>query len=105
MSLGVASFSLYFSGAWGSEGEYTFSGLVPQAEAALKYLAGLYFVDRRRLGAFGFSMGGWAALNLAANRPSLRGVVAVAPVGGAELINPRTPQLIRRHARRKEDLF
>jgi dipeptidyl aminopeptidase/acylaminoacyl peptidase len=98
LSLGVASFSLYFAGAWGSEGEYTFSGLVPQAQAGLRYLAGLEFVDAGRLGVFGFSMGGWTALNLAALRPDLRGAVAVAPVGGAELISSRTPVFIRRHA-------
>src|SRR4051794_4059116 len=65
LKLGIASFALYFSGAWGSEGEYRFTTLVPQARAALKFLATREFVDPRRLAVFGFSMGGWAALNAA----------------------------------------
>jgi dipeptidyl aminopeptidase/acylaminoacyl peptidase len=84
---GVASFSLHFSGAWGSEGYYSFSQLVPQAAAALKFLASQGFVDNKRLAVFGFSMGGWAALNLAARTPGLRGVAAVAPVGGPEMVS------------------
>jgi dipeptidyl aminopeptidase/acylaminoacyl peptidase len=94
---GVASFALYFSGAWGSEGDYRFSGLVPQAAAALSFLARRPFVDRRRLGVFGFSMGGWTAVNLAAERPGLvRALCAVAPVGGPEMIGRKTPQFVRR---------
>src|SRR5256885_510552 len=49
---GVASYSLHFSGAWGSEGYYRFSDLVPQAAAGLAFLASRPFVDARRLGVF-----------------------------------------------------
>jgi dipeptidyl aminopeptidase/acylaminoacyl peptidase len=89
MKRGAASLAVHFSGAWGSEGCYSFSGLVPQAQTALKFLAAQTFVDPRRLAVFGFSMGGWAALNLAARVPSLRAVAAVAPVGGPEMIGSR----------------
>ena len=35
-------------------------------------------------------MGGWAAVNLAAVEPGLRAVAAVAPVGGPEMMTPKT---------------
>jgi dipeptidyl aminopeptidase/acylaminoacyl peptidase len=92
--LGVASYSLHFSGAWGSEGYYSFGDLIPQARAALAVLARQDFVDRNRLGVFGFSMGGWAAVNLAAYARNLKAAAAVAPVGGLEMINPDTPEHI-----------
>jgi dipeptidyl aminopeptidase/acylaminoacyl peptidase len=62
--------------------------LVPQARAALRAAKKLSFVDSRRLAVFGFSMGGWTALNLAALEPKLKAVVAVAPCGGPEMIGP-----------------
>jgi len=90
LRLGIASFSLHFAGAWGSEGEYSFSTLLPQARAALSFLASRDFVDPRRLGVFGFSMGGWTALNLAARAPEVRAVAAVSPVGGPEMVTSLT---------------
>jgi len=99
LKLGVASFALHFSGAWGSDGVYRFSTLVPQARAGLKFLATREFVDPRRLAVFGFSMGGWTALNLAAREPSLRAVCAVAPVGGPEMRGPRNREFIERLCR------
>lgn len=91
---GVASFALSFSGAWGSEGEYLFSALPDQALAGLRFLASREFVDKKRLAVFGFSMGGWTALNMAAREPGLRAVAAVAPVGGPEMVTSRTYQRI-----------
>lgn len=99
MKMGIASFALHFAGAWGSEGEYTVSDLVSQARAGLRFLAGREFVDPARLAVFGFSMGGWAALNLAAREPRLRAAVAVSAVGGPEMITPRTADFIRRLSR------
>ncbi len=88
MDRGVAAFSLHFSGAWGSEGLYRFSTLVPQALCALKFLRKRPCVDSRRVGLFGFSMGGWAAINAAAMDPGIKAVAAVAPTGGPEMITP-----------------
>jgi dipeptidyl aminopeptidase/acylaminoacyl peptidase len=96
---GVASFALHFSGAWGSDGYYAFSNLVPQAQAALKYLASCDFVDKKRLAVFGFSMGGWTAINLSARAPSLKAIVAVAPVGGPEMTRGLTRAHIAHHAK------
>ncbi len=85
---GVGSLALNFRGAWGSEGVYTFSGLLADARAGLRRMRAMPGVDPRRLAVFGFSMGGWTALNLAAEEPSLRAAVAIAPVGGPEMIGP-----------------
>lgn len=90
MSRGIASVAPSFLGAWGSGGKYRFTTLVPQARAALRAAKRLSFVDSRRLAVYGFSMGGWTALNLAALEPSLKAVVAVAPCGGPEMIGPDT---------------
>jgi dipeptidyl aminopeptidase/acylaminoacyl peptidase len=99
MEHGVASFAPHFSGAWGSEGRYSFLTLVEQARAALKVLAAQDYVDSRRLAVFGFSMGGWTALNLTARVPALKGVAAVAPVGGPEMLGPDSRSMILRLAK------
>jgi dipeptidyl aminopeptidase/acylaminoacyl peptidase len=99
MDRGVASFAPHFAGAWGSGGRYGFATLVDQARAALKVLAAQDAVDARRLAVFGFSMGGWTALNLAARAPGLKAVAAVAPVGGAEMLGPDARSMIVRLAK------
>ncbi len=88
MARGVASFALYFAGAWGSGGVYRPTTLVDQAAAGLRHLAKHPEVDARRLAVFGFSMGGWTALHLGARTRNLRAVAAVAPAGGAEMVTP-----------------
>ena len=88
MARGIASVAPSFLGAWGSGGKYRFTTLVPQARAALRAAKRLSFVDSKRIAVFGFSMGGWTALNLAALEPVLKAVVAVAPCGGPEMIGP-----------------
>jgi len=94
MEEGVASFALHFSGAWGSDGYYEFSRLVEQAATALRFLSSQDFVDKRRIAVFGFSMGGWTALNISALAPALKAVVAVAPVGGPEMVRGLTAERI-----------
>lgn len=89
MKRGVASFALHFQGAWGSEGYYLPSALVAQARAGLRFLRRQSFVDKERLALFGFSMGGWAAINTGA-KEDVVAVAAVAPVGGPEMVRPET---------------
>jgi dipeptidyl aminopeptidase/acylaminoacyl peptidase len=69
---------------------------VPQARAALRAARRLAFVNPKRVAVYGFSMGGWAALNLAALEPSLKAVVVVAPAGGPEMIGPGTKSFLAR---------
>ena len=96
MARGVASVAPHFLGSWGSGGTYRFTTLVPQARAALRAMRKLPFVDPRRVAVFGFSMGGWAALNLAAADGTLKAAVAVAPAGGPEMIGPGTRDFLAR---------
>lgn len=99
MAFGIASVAPSFLGAWGSGGKYRFTTLPAQAAAALAAARKLSFVDGRRVAVFGFSMGAWTALNAAARDPKLRAVVAVAPVGGGEMIGPHTLEFITRLSR------
>lgn len=99
MARGVATVAPSFLGAWGSGGRYRFTTLPSQAAAALSAARKLPFVDPRRVALFGFSMGGWTALNAAARDPKLRAVVAVAPAGGPEMIGPETFDFIKRLSR------
>jgi dipeptidyl aminopeptidase/acylaminoacyl peptidase len=96
---GVASFSPHFRGAWGSEGRYLVSDLPIQAAAALTFLRRQAFVDPKRVAVFGFSMGGWTALHLAARQKDLKAVAAAAPVGGPEMVGPGTRKRIMRLCR------
>jgi dipeptidyl aminopeptidase/acylaminoacyl peptidase len=96
LARGTASFAPHFLGAWGSGGEYRFTTLVAQARAALREMKRLDFVDPRRIAVYGFSMGGWTALNLAAREPDLKAVAAVAPAGGPEILGPDTHGFIAR---------
>jgi dipeptidyl aminopeptidase/acylaminoacyl peptidase len=98
LSRGVASFALHFRGAWGSEGKYSFMDLPEQGKAALAFMRKQEFVDPERLAVFGFSMGGWAALNLAGLVP-LKACMAVAPVGGPEMVGPGTADTVARLGR------
>ena len=99
MARGIATVAPSFLGAWGSGGSYRFTTLTEQARAALAAARRLSFVDPRRAAVFGFSMGGWAALNVAARETGLKAVVAVAPVGGAEMVSPQLVDYMARLSR------
>lgn len=99
MASGIATVAPSFLGAWGSAGKYRFTSLPEQAKAALAAARKLDFVDPRRMALFGFSMGGWAALNAAAHEPKLKAVVAVAPVGGPEMVGPHLLDFVTRLSR------
>lgn len=99
MARGIASVAPHFLGAWGSGGRYRFTTLVAQARAALRAVKTLPFVDPKRVAVYGFSMGGWTALNLAADEPDLKAVAAIAPVGGPEMVGPQNTDFIRRLSR------
>ncbi len=99
MASGIASVAPSFLGAWGSGGKYRFTTLPAQAAAALSAARKLPFVDGKRVAIFGFSMGGWTALNAAALDPKLRAVVAIAPVGGPEMVGPHLLEFVTRLSR------
>lgn len=70
----------HYRGAWGSEGAYSLTHLVPDTLTALDWLAARPDVDTERLGLVGMSMGGWAAFAAAADDERPRAVVALSPL-------------------------
>ena len=54
---GIVTLILYYRGAWGSEGTYSFKGFEPSARDAVEYLRSSHFVDPERVGLIGYSMG------------------------------------------------
>ena len=71
-------------GAWGSEGEYTVSGCIRDAENLAAWTmsretSSKYGIDPKAIYLIGHSMGGNSVINAAARTPGVRGVVLVAP--------------------------
>lgn len=71
-------------GAWGSEGEYTVTGCIRDAEnlatwAMSAETAAKYGIDPTAVWLVGHSMGGNTAVNAAARLPGLKGVALMAP--------------------------
>ena len=71
-------------GAWGSEGEYTVSGCIRDAENLVRWvmdaeIAAKYNLDTNAVYLVGHSMGGNSVVNAAARVAGVRGVALVAP--------------------------
>lgn len=77
---GIHVLHFHYRGSWGSEGEYSLTHLLPDARAALDWLAGRPFVDPGRIALVGLSLGGWLALALAGQADSLCAVAALSPL-------------------------
>ena len=69
----------YYQGAWGSEGTYRFSNLVPSTLDALSYLRSLNFVDPERIGLISHSMGAIPMTNVMVEDKSIKTGVLMAP--------------------------
>ncbi len=68
----------HYRGAWGSQGEYTLSGIPDDVRAAIDELvSGKYPVDAGRIALIGHSLGGWAAIVCAARDPRVRAAVTL----------------------------
>jgi dipeptidyl aminopeptidase/acylaminoacyl peptidase len=76
---GVVVLIFYYMGAWGSEGEYRLTNLVPSTAAAVKYLRDLNFVDPNRVGLVSYSMGAVAVTKCMSMDRSLKTGVLMAP--------------------------
>lgn len=77
----------HYRGAWGSEGQFGFNNVIQDVGSAIEFLrenAQTYRVAAQRLTLIGHSMGGFAALQGAANDPSIGCVagIAAANLGG-----------------------
>ena len=79
LARGIATFSFDKPGVGGSTGNwrhYALQGRAEQAVAALDQLRAAEGIDRRRVGVWGHSQGGWLAQMLAARDPDLPCAVA-----------------------------
>ncbi|MFI5361810.1 MAG: alpha/beta hydrolase family protein [Elusimicrobiota bacterium] len=94
---GLTVFMPYYGGCWGSPGRFSVRGAFDDARTALRLLSRYRQVDARRIGIFGYSLGGWAALRVASEQP-LAAVAVLAPAvpHGNESGDAR---YLRRHAK------
>ena len=81
---GIAVVLPHHRGAWGSEGEYTVSGCIKDAENLAQWAMGAetaakYGLDTNAVYLVGHSMGGNSVVNAAARLSGVRGVALVAP--------------------------
>ena len=81
---GIAVVIPHHRGAWGSEGEYTVTGCIKDAENLARWAMGVetaakYGLDTNAVYLVGHSMGGNSVVNAAARLPGIRGVALVAP--------------------------
>lgn len=77
--MGLHVLYLHYRGAWGSDGDFSCTYLVADAAAGLEWLTQRPEVRPGRVALVGFSLGGWVACMLAAER-SPAALVAVAPL-------------------------
>ena len=81
---GIAVVIPHHRGAWGSEGEYTVTGCIRDAENLARWVLGAetatkYGLDTNAVYLAGHSMGGNSVVNAAARLKGVRGVVLIAP--------------------------
>ena len=97
---GVAVAVPHFRGAWGSEGEYSFTHIVEDAvtlanEVRSGELGRVMNADPNAVFLIGYSMGGWTALNAARSLPWLRGVGLLAPYDLTFHLNAGRPETLK----------
>jgi hypothetical protein len=90
---GVHVLHIHYRGCWGSEGDYSLTHLLPDARAALEWLAVQPFVDPVRIALVGISLGGWLALALAGQTEGVFAVVSLSP-----LLDPARRPLLPKEA-------
>ena len=77
---GIVVLIFYYRGAWGSEGEYSFTALAPSARGALKFLRGLPYVDIVRVGLVSYSMGALPLTRVMSHDRAVKTGVLISPV-------------------------
>jgi hypothetical protein len=68
----------HYRGCWGSEGKYTFTGILADVKNAITMMVTRPYVDVDNIFLVGHSLGGWAAMVTAAQDERVRGVIAFA---------------------------
>lgn len=71
----------HYSGSWGSDGDYSITGDLEDANTVLDYLLAdrQFGIDKERIFAVGHSLGGFVCGQLTATRPEIRAGVLLTP--------------------------
>lgn len=92
----------HYSGSWGSDGDYSLTHNLEDANTVLDYLLAdnAHGIDKERIYAIGHSLGGFVCGQLTAHRPQIRGGVLLMPcdIGQLPVIetsNPAAGETIR----------
>jgi pimeloyl-ACP methyl ester carboxylesterase len=78
---GWNSVIFHYRGAWGSEGDFSFTNMIEDVHACIEHLRSEEWrsvVDGSRITLIGHSMGGWAGMIAASEDPSILNVVFIA---------------------------
>jgi hypothetical protein len=78
--LGWNCLYFHYRGCWGSEGVYSFTGLLDDVRAATEWVVVQPSVDTKRLALVGSSMGGYATLAAGTAEPRFRALVSFCPL-------------------------
>ena len=93
-------FMLHYRGSWGSGGDFSFKNVADDTKTAVDVLHAspsstpAWRVDANRIVLIGHSVGGFAALTVAASHPQVKAVASIAgfDVGGQGVIMASTPE-------------
>jgi len=94
----IVSFVFYYQGAWGSEGTYSLKALDSSSRDAIEFLRSKPFVDPKRVGVNGHSMGAVPASKRLSTDPTLKTGVFMAP--NADLTTRVTKENIDKYVER-----
>jgi pimeloyl-ACP methyl ester carboxylesterase/GNAT superfamily N-acetyltransferase len=72
--------TFHYRGCWGSEGNYSLTGIVDDTIAAIDYLSQRDDVDMARFAVVGLSLGGWGVVAAAARDDRIRAVISINPL-------------------------
>ncbi len=72
--------TFHYRGCWGSEGNYSLTGIIDDTIAAIDYLSGRDDVDMTRFAVVGMSLGGWGVVAAAARDDRIRAVISINPL-------------------------
>lgn len=93
--------TFHYSGCFGSDGNYSLSHNVEDANSVLDFIENTseYDFDKDNIYAVGHSMGGFVCAHLAASRPEIRGIVLLMPCDAGRIWkiseeNPAAAQVI-----------
>lgn len=72
--------TFHYRGCWGSEGNYSLTGIVDDTIATIDYLSKRDDVDMSRFAVVGMSLGGWGVVAAAARDDRIRAVISINPL-------------------------